>query len=162
MRTWLAKFRISAALDRARARGRNTCSGTSECEEVNRFAASVQSLDRQLRGAELPPAPTGLHASVMRAVRVAGQSHEPRAASSMLWWLPASAVALIAALVLWQPGSRRSAESDTLAVATAALEQSQELSQKAPSVALGPLSEEMNLLNQDLRNTIEFLMASVP
>jgi hypothetical protein len=43
-----------------------------------------------------------------------------------------------------------------------ALDQGTELTQKAPALALAPLSTELELLNRDLEKAVNFIVASVP
>ena len=50
----------------------------------------------------------------------------------------------------------------TMLEAADALERSHQLTQQAPAAVLAPLSKEMESLNRDFRNAVEFLVASVP
>jgi hypothetical protein len=43
-----------------------------------------------------------------------------------------------------------------------ALERAQAVPRQASAVALAPLSEELELLNRDVRNTVDYLVASMP
>lgn len=163
MRTWLAKFRISTALDAGEPRRGKLPCGKSASAEINRSEASMHSLGRRLKAAQpTPPVPTALHASVMRAVRAAAESQERQRAPWTVRWLPAPALALLVVLGLWWSLSRSPQEPPSLAAAATALAQSHEIAQKAPDAVLAPLAQEMNNLNRDLQNAVEFLAASVP
>jgi hypothetical protein len=160
MRNWFAGFRISTALD----------SGTSgkellrnQRDEIRRYEVSMQSLDRRLKAARpAQPVPDTLHASIMRGVCAAADARERQAAPRILSWLPAPALALLTGLAVWWSVTRPPHDSPSLAAATSALEQSHEITQNAPAAVLAPLSQEMEYLNRDFQNAMEFLIASVP
>ncbi len=167
MKTWIAKFRISNALDATHASTTPALAGHGESEEVRQFAAAVGRVERRLRSVSPAPcAPPGLHAAVMRAVR--GASAKPaRRPDPVIWrWLPAPALALLVCAGLWWASRPApvAIESRPIALpaAGAALDQGYELTQQAPAAALAPLSKEMENLQRDLRNAVEFLMASMP
>jgi hypothetical protein len=163
MRTWLAKFRISTALDTGElTRGKRT-RGRSAPAEINRSEESMHLLDRRLKAARpTAPVPAALHASVMRAVRAAAVAQERRRAPWVFRWLPAPALAVLVVLGLWRSLDRSTQESPSLAAAATALAQSHEIAQKAPDEVMAPLAQEMNNLNRDFQNAVEFLAASVP
>ena len=163
MRTWLAKFRVSTALDSS-APGREELPRTRvDCDDVRRCKESLHSLDRRFKNARPEkPVPAALHASVMRAVRDAAESQERERAPSIMRWLPAPALAMLVVIGLWRLMSRPPYEPPSLPDAAAALEQSHQIAQKAPDAMLAPLTQEMNNLNRDFQNAVEFLAASVP
>ena len=163
MKTWLARFRASVELDAGDSQ-RQKPWDESKPEETDQGVGSMRALDRQLRAAQpTSPVPTALHASVMRAVRAATDSQERQSAPRVLRWLWApAALAVLVAFDLWLSSSRSPHESPSMTVAAIALEQGQEMAQKAPEVVLAPLSQEMNNLNRDFQNAVDFLVASVP
>lgn len=163
MKTWLAKFRISMELDSDTPQPEKLPCAESEREDIRRCEESMQSLDRSLKVVQpTQPIPTALHASVMRAVRAVAKPQERQFAPPVLHWLPAPALALLAVFGLWWFLNRPPHEPQSLRAATAALEQSHEMTQKAPAAVLAPLAQEMNNLNRDFQNAVEFLAASVP
>ena len=162
MRKWLAKFRISAGLDADEPQRGQRPHGKSPSAEINQYEGSMNSLERRLKATHpTTPVPVALHASVMRAVRSAAESQERPSARWVLRWLPAPALAMLVVFGLWLL-SRSPHESPSLTAPAIALEQGQEMAQKAPGVVLAPLSQEMNNLNRDFQNAVELLVASVP
>jgi len=161
MKMLFKKFRASTALD-------ETGGARQHCDPVkaHRFEESLCEMDRNLRksreGVELPP---GLHASIMRAVGKSGEESE-LLLTALLWRRVAVAALVLAvgAMVVWSV-NRPTTKVD-LRVSppslTAAIEQGQQLTQAAPNAVLGPLSGEMDLLNRDLQNAMNFVAASVP
>ena len=163
MRKWLAEFRISTTLDAGEARQGKPPRDRSASDEVHRAEESMRSLDRRLKAAQPKrPVPAALHAVVMRAVRAAAESQGRQRAGWSLRWLPAPALALLVGLGLWWSLRQPPQESPSFAAATTALAQSREIALKAPDAVLAPLTQEMNNLNRDLQNAVEFLAASVP
>jgi hypothetical protein len=167
MKTWIAKFRISNALDATLVPTTPALARHGESDEVRQFAAAVGQVERRLRSATPARcAPPGLHASVMRAVRAASAKPVRRSTPTVWRWLPAPALALLVCAGLWW--ASRPAPNPVelrpmaLPAAGAALDQSYELTRQAPAAAIAPLSKEMENLQRDLRNAVEFLMASVP
>lgn len=167
MKTWLAKFRVSTTLDSDQiSRERSATVGT-ENQEVGRFAASLQTLDRRLKS-ECPivVVPAELHTTIMRAVdRVAAR--ERRAVGPCLMrWVPASGVALVAVIGLWWHFSEPMKEVQPTAPMAAAIELVVEplatVPQLASAAMLAPLSQEMESLKRDFQGAVRFLAASVP
>lgn len=164
MRTLFEKFRASTALDRG-----EQPETSSKNQEVQRFANALREMGRELRESrEKRAVPRGLHGSVMRAVR---QSRPERAPAVSLRWLrPALATGLVLAgglgvfMLASRPASDRLggeplAETPSLGVA---FEHGHEMTQAVPKTVLGPLAGEMELLDGDIRNAVNFLVASVP
>ncbi len=163
MKTWLTKFRTSTALDSGAPSRKRLPRAQSDRDDIRRFGESIHSLDRRLKATQpTTPVPHSLHASVMRAVHAAAESQERKSAPWVLRWLPAPAFALLAVFGLWWSLSPSPQEPQPLTVATAALEQSHALTQSAPAAVLAPLAQEMEYLNRDFQNAVEFLVASVP
>jgi hypothetical protein len=189
MKTWLTKFRISNALNDTNAARKQEVSRGRQSKEARQFEETMRELDRRLKSAQPAQAPPpGLRDSVLRAVHRAAKTAEPLAlsqsdgervafrpgegtarGSSVWWWrkvaarwLPAPALALLVVGSVWWMLSRPQPESQPLTTAGAALERSHELAQQAPAAVLAPLSKEMESLNRDFRNAVQFLVASVP
>jgi hypothetical protein len=163
MRTWLAKFRISTALDSNVPRREKLPRAQVDCDDVRRYEESLHSLDRRLMAAQpAKPVPAALHASVMRAVRSAAESQERQSARWGLRWLPVPALAMLVICGLWWSLNQPRHEPPSLTAAATVLAQGHELAQKTPDVVLAPLSQEMKNLNRDFQNAVDFLVASVP
>jgi hypothetical protein len=161
MKAWLEKFRISNAADGGRELPPNSTSA-----EARQFAATLREMERALQ-CDAPEVPASLHQNIMRAVRAEHRSARSPAATGWRWAVGFAAVGLvflgISASVRWShlpapvgaPGSQ-------LASVTLVLEQGQALPQTAPNVVLGPLSNEWELVHQDVRNAMTLLVASLP
>ena len=168
MKTWLTKFGISNALDDANALQKQVLPRSSQPEDVRQFEETARLLDRRLKSARpSQKVPTGLHDSDMRSVRGAERNREPQFAAEHFWAnilrrISAPALALLVVGGIWWALSRPEPQPQPLATAGAALERSQQLTQQAPAAVLAPLSKEMEFLNRDFRNAVEFLVASVP
>jgi hypothetical protein len=163
MKMWLTKFRISNALDDANAARKQVLPRGSQSEDVSQFEETARLLDRRLKSAQpAQTVPDGLHDSVLRAVRGAARAQERQFTGTILHRLPAPALALLIVGGVWWMLNRSEPESQSLATAGAALERSHQLTQQAPAAVLAPLSQEMESLNRDFRNAVEFLVASVP
>jgi len=162
MKTLLARFRISNALDDANP-ARKQVSRRSRSEEARQFEETSRLLDCRLKSVQpVQTVPDGLHESVMNAVRSASRTQEQQFAPKMLRWLPAPALALLIVGWIWWAFNREEQEPQSLTTAGAVLEQSYELTRQAPAAVLAPLSNEMESLNRDFRNAVDFLVASVP
>lgn len=172
MKSWFAKFRISAALDAGRPLSPSLRAAIARADDLRRFEANAIGLDRTLRNsAPKREAPPELHSSIMRAVRSANHSaSRPRSAPS-LGWLAAPALAVLLLIVgLWwsldRPAASRvvasTAPAPPWSVAATALEQAGQLARTAPSVALAPLTDELARADRDVFNATQFLLASLP
>jgi hypothetical protein len=153
MKSWFAKLRARAALD----------AGGPRRVSQQELAAVDQALRQSLPRAH-PPA--NLHSSIMRAVHSAQQRPARPLWLTLLRWLPATAVPVLALAVAWHVlrshQSSSAANAQSLAAAATALEVGGQLAHTAPSAAVAPLSEELARLNLDLDNTAQFLLASLP
>jgi hypothetical protein len=173
MKTWLAKFRISAALDAGQPVSERTRKKIQADEELRRFARQLDGLDLALGARPAAPAPDpALHGSIMRAVRGAARKEPAR----RVWfgWLPiAGAVATVAALCLAIFAHRPEKQTPTPAVATAAqlrtLEESAailhlggQMTRAMPEMVMSPLSNEWASVDRDARDTARVLIASLP
>src|SRR5688572_22242527 len=163
MKTWLTKFRISNALNDTNGSQAQVASSGRQSEQARQFEETMRALDLGLKAAQpVQAVPAELHDSVMRAVRGASRDRERQSSPKVLRWLPAPALALLFVGGIWWTMNRPKQESQPLETAVAALQRSHELTQQAPVAVLAPLSKEMEFLNRDLRNAVEFLVASVP
>jgi hypothetical protein len=169
MKLW-TKFRISNALDKKVVPDslRQKIEATAETREYSRQMAN---LDRALRDQPMPPsAPDTLHQSIMRAVRAS--SHETHASrrTSMIWISSTSAAAAAIAICIWiiarpapqSPPQIASQGEQTLAAAQRAWDVSKEVSRTMPAAVVGPLSNELASVDQDVRNTTKFILATLP
>jgi hypothetical protein len=163
MKSWIAKFRISAALDAGKPVPRRLRHIIAGSDELRRFEHTTAVLDRALRQETLPETPPWLHNSIMGAVCAA---ESPTRARRLAWrWLAGPAVAALAFMGVWfaiqriPPPDRL---DPPLAIATTTLEMSNEMAQQAPTVMLTPLAQELEGLKLDLDNTTQFLLASLP
>ncbi len=167
MKSWFARFEISAALDRDPRPPGSPPVRSRGSDKLRRFAGELAALDRDLRAtAPKAEAPASLHRSIMRAVRAADPPGEAEGAPGFLRWLIAPAAAVIALLVVWQsvrgPGQPSPPKPPPLAAAANALEMGGQMVQAVPSAVVAPLADELERLNQDLDNTAQFLLASLP
>ena len=165
MKTLLKKFQASTALDRGGKPGQ-----PAENQEVQRFAHALREMKRDFRESrEQRAVPQGLHASVMRAVRQSRQKSEPVGFLRLTRPLAGVGLVLAVGLGVFMLASRPSTNKFNVAALAAvapslgaAFDQGRELTQAAPKTVLGPLSGEMELLDGDIRNAVNFLVASVP
>lgn len=169
MKTWFAKYRISAAFDEPRRRSCGTSDGAPE--QLRRFAEQLSALDCALKrdvpiAGEMP----GLHGAIMRAVR---QSRRPvgRTWSSLCWrwwWAPVTASLILFAVWHRLPPAPPADSiapgllADHLAPAMAILDVGDHTLQNSTASVLRPLSEEWGRFNHDLDDTEDFLLSSVP
>jgi hypothetical protein len=175
MRTWFAKFRISAALDSGSPLSELLKRRLAGSEQVRRFERDVSDLERALKDSKPPSAaPPQLHSSIMGAIHAtdrltAGQSPTECGKSiPALWrapWLaaPALAVVLIAG-VCWiclRP-SPAPGRLSTLAAASTAIDVSSQVAQAVPSAVMAPLSDEWERIESDCNGGVEAVLASLP
>jgi hypothetical protein len=171
MKSWMNKFQISNALNERKPLPPALGRAIGRSEEARRFAENASALDQALKSQLPRPGTTGsLHASIMRAVRAA--RHRPVAEPQRGWprWIPVSSLVLLVLLGVFlavrfsaHTGSTAGrADSQALAAAASALELGGDWVRGAPSVALSPLSDEMERLDRDWARTEQFLLASLP
>jgi hypothetical protein len=99
----------------------------------------------------------------MRAVRNADNSARPEPIPVRLRWLAASALVLALCFGAWRLANRSAGAGQTpLAAAGTALDLSEQVAQDMPARVVAPLADEWQRVNQDLKNTAEFLLASLP
>jgi len=171
MKTWLAKYRISNALDDRKPLPPSVEQAVAQSEELRRFTETTTRLDQALKNSRPGlEAPVSLHAAIMQAVQAAKpepafgwQKLRPRL-------IPTTAITLLVLLGVFGAGHfhhpptavPQPAESPTFAVAGSVLETSGALVRAVPRAALSPLNEEIRRLNRDLDGTKKFILASLP
>lgn len=171
MKTWLAKLRISNALDDRKPLPPALERAVAQSEELRRFANDSASLDRALKNSRPgPESSASLHSAIMRAVRSA--EPEPAFDWQKIWprLIPAAALTLLVVLGIFGAthfSRERAARSQpvgpsSFADASSALETGGRLVRAMPDAALSPLNDEMLRLNRDLADAQEFLLASLP
>ncbi|MDB6063816.1 MAG: hypothetical protein JWR26_24 [Pedosphaera sp.] len=171
MKSFLAKLRISNALDVRKPlppASRRTIPST---KDERQFAEISSALDTALRASKPEPqVPASLHTSIMRAIR-SGVSSQTQ--SRQIPWLRSFAAPSLALLalfaVLWfnHKSSRVKtvstvAERQPLQAASSALELAGNTLESAPTAAMAPLADEMQRLSLDVDNARQFLLASFP
>lgn len=125
-------------------------------------------LDAGLRATRPPLAtPTDLHAFIMRAVRANVRKQESVRPQFVWRWLLAPVATLVLGLCAWWFVNRAPSAGDPpaaqpLFVAAAALAESHQWTERAPSVALAPLAQEFESVQEDLRGAVKFMFASLP
>jgi hypothetical protein len=167
MKSWFVRWRVSAALDEGRAPWPWLRRWANRSRDLRTIEPEMIELDRALRRTvprQEPPA--SLHHSVMHAVRASETRAPERRAHAIPRWLPAPVLAAAAVAVIWlvshQTVQQPVPDAQALSTATTALEAGGQFAEAAPAVVVAPLSDELQRLNQDLRNTAQFLLASVP
>ena len=167
MKAWFARMRISVSLKagpKPPASRRQTISGS---EQPNDLAQEITSLDRALKEtAPRPQPPPSLHHSIMRAVQSAERPAPAPRGLGFLKWLPAPALVALTLLVAWyaqrSPVRPPASAPQSLAAATSALDMGGQMAQALPSAVVAPLTDELERVHQDLDNTAQFLLASLP
>lgn len=140
----------------------------------DKYTNSDEALEMLLR--ESPPQtaiPGTLHDSIMRAINATKK--EERISDSgfaRFWrflqvrWMPVSGLAGIILLGLLLAFHNRSEtgnwNSQAITQISAAISASQEAVDALPSVTVGPLSDELEKVNQDVERTAKFLLATLP
>lgn len=169
MKSWLRKFKISAALDGGRPlpnRLRRTIANT---EELRRFEQSALNLETALKTSRpVVEAPPFIHDCIMQAVEAAIPGAPVPRKIPLVRWLPAPGLAILLLVGWWFlhhliPGpSPAIAASQSLAVVATALEAGNEMTRSLPVAVVTPLSEELDRVSLDLDHTTQFLLANVP
>ena len=164
MKTWLAKFRVSTALDSGQSSQPRAAIISSGNQEVRSFAASLQTLDRRLRFECLSAVePAGLHVAIMRAVGRVSARERPAIAPWVMRWLPASGIALVTVVGLWWHFSQPVVEvPPPVAPMAVVVELEPTVPQLASAAVLAPLSQELEFLKRDFQVAVRFLASSVP
>jgi hypothetical protein len=141
----------------------------------NDSAECLQSVDETLR--HKPPAfdaPPDLHFAIMNEVRQAARTNPAqlprRSWTLLLRWLPASAFAALTLAAAWWLLNHRGTVSVpdpannqiALVEVGSALEVGVNATRDIPPVVVGPLSDELDRMNTDLKNAGGFLLSSLP
>jgi hypothetical protein len=139
-----------------------------------KFRNSDESLKTALRGsAPKTEFPATLHNSIMRAVGAVHREERTQVSGFTMFerfakirWLPVIGIAgfvLLGVVIAIHNGpERKTSNSQVQAQISAAFTASQEVVDALPSVTVGPLSDELDKVNQDLDRTAEFLLATLP
>ena len=167
MKSWIARLRISAALDADQppaAWVHRTPGGSAEVRGVEQ---EMMALDRALKeSAPRTEAPTSLHHSIMQAVRAASRPVAAQRQPPVLRWIPVPVFAgLVLLVILWvlhTPVRSPTQNAQSLAAATSTLQLGDQMVRSMPSAMVAPLSDELDRLNRDLDRTAQFLLASLP
>jgi hypothetical protein len=167
MKLWFTRLRISTALDAGYKLSASLRRNINRSAQLLSFEEEMTALDRALKQTRpKPQAPSGLHRSIMQAVRVAENPAAAPRGLAVLRWVAAPVVTLLALAVGWHalhdPVRPPAQDTQSLAAATTVLEMSGQLAQTVPSAVVAPLSDELERLNRDLNNTAQFLLASLP
>ncbi len=167
MKSWIAKVRISMALDADQPPSAWLRRKPSAAAELCGIEQEMLALDRALKEtAPRAEAPASLHQSIMQAVRAANRPAAAPRQPSMLRWVPVPAFAvilvLVAVWVLQSPVRPPAQTAQPLAAATTALHLGNQVVRTMPTAVVAPLSDELERLNRDLDKTAQFLLASLP
>jgi len=165
MKSWIARLRISAALDADQQPSAWLRRRPGALSELCGIEQEMMALDRALKeSAPKAEAPASLHRSIMQAVRVASRPAAEQRQPAVLRWVPVPVIAVVLLLVGWwalQSPVRPPAQTP-LAAATSALQLGDQVVRAMPSAMVAPLSDELERLNRDLDRTAQFLLASLP
>jgi cytochrome c-type biogenesis protein CcmH/NrfG len=161
MKSWLSKWRISAALDAGEPLSESLRRKIAADPELELFTKRTQSLRQTLRNAPLSAPP--LHDSIMRAVRNSARQEQPRRAPVLSWWAASGAVAALAVACLYMTYVRpKLSRTQALDGPVMVLEMSEHMQTSVPSLVMSPLSNEWALVDHDLQDTKQVLLASLP
>jgi hypothetical protein len=162
MRTWLAKFRISTALDSGEPLPAKLRQKIAADAELQNFVRRADALGRALKHQPPPPGPP-LHESIMRAVRESARRGQPRRAPVSFWLTASPAVAAVAGVCLWVAFHHAAPKgAGSLDGPARVLEMSEEMPKTVPLAMLAPLSNEWARVDRDVQNTTQVLLASFP
>ena len=165
MKSWLAKFRISNAIDAGKPLPARLRRKLERDPELRAFAETTARIERGLRQSPEPELPPCAHDAIMRAIKAA--QPQPRAtAPFQLKWLPVAGCAALMMIGVWwlaRPAPRpaphiASLEPTTSGTPALGLPMAQDL----PAAVLSPLNDEWRRLNLDWDNTARFLLANLP
>jgi len=161
MKSWLSKWRISTALDAGKPLPESLRRKIAADPELERFTKRTQALVQTLR--KLPPSGPPLHDSIMRAVRDAARSKQSRRAPVLSWLAASGVVAALAAACLYVTYFRAKLPGkQALDGPVLVLEMSENMQTSMPSLVMSPLSNEWALVDHDLQDTKQVLLASLP
>ncbi|MCX6905691.1 MAG: hypothetical protein NTW03_19860 [Verrucomicrobia bacterium] len=177
MKNLFLKFKISSSLNRGVSLSPFWRGQVSASPELQSFAQSALELDRKLRqpaGPDASALPPTLHAGIMRAVRrsqpaAAGAAPAFSVLPAVLRWGLATTMGLALAVGGWQAFFHRDA---TTTPAVTGVEAGLALPAIGPAMAQlatdgmamlnRPMTRQGEDLSRDLRETAQFLLASLP
>lgn len=165
MKSWLIKFRISAAIDSGKPLPEGLRKAIAQSGELSQFEERTRALDRRLLETRPQPEPLPfLHQAIMRSVAESSGMGPSRPQRWRLGWLAAPALAALLAVGLWWAFKPASPPPDAqaLAAVSSTLETGSEMTRTAAADLLAPLSDELDRVNHDLDHTAQFLLSSVP
>jgi hypothetical protein len=117
--------------------------------------------------------PDGLHDSIMRSVRASNRQQATWLSPISLLqrlvrvrWIPLTSFGAVVACVVWLTVRDRPVQNNSIAQPlpnfSTAFSTSRQMVETLPSLAVGPLSDELDKVNQDLDRTTDFLLAALP
>lgn len=167
MKSWIAKLRISMALDADQPPSAGLRRRPSASAELRGIEQEMLALDRALKEtAPRAEAPDSLHQSIMKAVRAANRPAAAPRQPSVVRWVPVPVFAvmlvLVAVWVLQSPVRTPVQNAQPLAAAASVLQLGDQMVRTMPTAVVAPLSDELERLNRDLDKTAQFLLASLP
>jgi hypothetical protein len=163
MKSWLAKFNFSNALDDPFA-SRPQCAGA-----LQEFADTTLAVGRRLK--ESTPAlreTPGLHRSIMSAVRLSTVDKPELGWFRMETFVKAFAIVLLLATMGWWVTHRNfapgglSINPEPLTSASDALQLGDTIASEGPDALTSPLTDEIDKLDGDLNAAADYIMSSVP
>jgi hypothetical protein len=161
MRSWLAKFRISAAMDTGKPLPESLRQKMSADPELEGFARQTEALGRALR--KVPAPAPSQHDAIMRAVRASARNEKVARSFSPSWLAVSTAVAALAVMFVWIGMHRPTTPGrQSLEGAAMVLEMSEHMPDTMPTMVMAPLSNEWARVDHDVRNTTQVLLASFP
>jgi hypothetical protein len=162
MKSWLSKWKISAALDSGQPLPESLRRKIDADPELQRFAQRAQALGQTLRSPP-PSGPPDFHDSIMRAVRSSARAEQPRRVPVWSWLAASGAVAAVAVACLYLSSLRPKVERrEALDGPVKILKMGENISTTVPSFAMSPLSNEWAHVDHDLQDTAQVLLASLP
>ena len=170
MKSWLAKFKISCALDSPKPLRESLQREISGSRDLSQFVAQATSVGEALRkNTPKSTPPAALHSDIMNSVRANSELRTPisdlRSPVSVLWLRlasPAALALLLAAAALWWNWPRQKHPPTASISASTALEFGSRMPETLPAAVVAPLSEELEKVNRDIDRAAQFLVASLP
>jgi hypothetical protein len=161
MKSWLAKFRISTALDSGKPLPESLRRNIAADPELERFTRRTETLGQALR--RPPPTGPSMHDSIMRAVRAAARPAPARRSPVAAWLVATTALAGLALAFLLTADHRQTTLRGTsMDGAVTVLEMSEHIPNTIPSFVMSPLSNEWARVDRNLQDTKQVLLASLP
>jgi hypothetical protein len=169
MMTLLTKFRLSNALDdKSGPIPASLAKQIDSCPDLREFAQSTAALESALKKSiDVPVADETLHRSIMRAVRAtAMEPPQKRAPLGLRLGVALGGLAALAVCLAvrppWDGVRAQSSDAQKNAVAQVVQEIDGALSHPVPVRVVAPLSNEWASVDHDIRNTTQFILASLP